>query len=105
MNRKNGRKKLLFKILSISKRGMILNVYKINNVIDINIDIKPCFKFWEITQVRRKGDLLIKAVSLRGFTFIKCTRMDTENGGPLAQVFAYINSIGFEDEQSKVEKE
>jgi len=45
MNRKNGRSKLLFKILSISKRGMILNVYKINNVIDINIDIKPCFKF------------------------------------------------------------
>jgi len=31
--------------------------------------------------------------------------MDTKNGGPLAQVFAYINTIGFEDAQSKVEKE
>lgn len=31
--------------------------------------------------------------------------MDTENRGPLAQVFAYINTIVFEDVQSKVETE
>jgi hypothetical protein len=30
--------------------------------------------------------------------------MDTENGGPLAQVFAYINTIGFEDAQEQSRK-